>query len=122
MDRVNRYLAGWTAYFRLCTEQGAKLFRVFDAHIRRRIRCIILRQQKRPRFLFRHLRRRHVSWQAAARTAFRSVGPWKKSNLPGMTKAYPNAWFRPRLVSAWTRWQELNPPAPASGQYSLLLS
>jgi group II intron reverse transcriptase/maturase len=122
MDRVNRYLAGWTAYFRLCTEQGAKLFRTFDAHIRRRIRCIILRQQKRPRFLFRHLRRHGASWQAAARTAFRSVGPWKKSNLPGMRQAYPNAWFQTRLVSAWTRWQELNPPAPASGQYSLLLS
>ena len=40
MDRVNRYLAGWAAYFRLCTEQGAKLFRVLYAHIRRWIRCI----------------------------------------------------------------------------------
>jgi RNA-directed DNA polymerase len=120
MDRVNRYLAGWSSYFRLCTEQGAKLFCLFDAHIRRRIRCIILRQQKRPRFLFCHLRRRRVSWRAAARTAFRSVGPWKKSNLPGMTRAYPNAWFSSRLVSAWACWQALNPPPPASWQYSFL--
>lgn len=28
---------------------------VFDAHIRRRVRAIIVRQKKRPHFLFRHL-------------------------------------------------------------------
>ena len=119
VEGVNRYIGGWVAYFRLCSTQGAEVFLLFDAHIRRRIRCIIVRQQKRPRYLFRHLRRRRVSWRAASRTAFRSVGPWKKSNLPGMTRAYPNAWFRARMVSAWDRWQELNPPPPVSGQYRL---
>lgn len=119
MERVSRYLAGWTAYFRLCTKQGAQLFQRFDAHIRRRIRAIIVRQRKRPRYLFRHLRQRGVPAGKAAQTAFRSCGTWKKSNLPAMTKAYPNAWFHERMVLAWRRWQELNRPAPASGQLQL---
>jgi hypothetical protein len=33
---------------------------VIDAHIRRRLRAIMIRQRKRPRFLFRHLRSRGV--------------------------------------------------------------
>lgn len=119
IGRINEYLTGWTGYFRLCTEQGARQFRYFDAHVRRRIRNIILRQQKRPRYLYRHLRRRRVSGRAAALTAFRKVGPWKKSNLPGMTRAYPNAWFHERMVSTWTTWQAYHPPSTVSRQYAL---
>ena len=119
IERLNLYLSGWSAYFRLCTKQGAEVFRRFDAHIRRRIRAIIVRQRKRPRYLYRHLRRRGVTAVAAAGTAFRSRGPWKKSNLPGMRYAYPNAWFHQRLVSTWTRWQTFNRTAPVSGQMTL---
>ncbi|HEX3726349.1 MAG TPA: group II intron maturase-specific domain-containing protein, partial [Pirellulales bacterium] len=39
---LNRYLSGWFGYFRICTEEGAKLFWRFDAHIRRRLRAIIV--------------------------------------------------------------------------------
>jgi hypothetical protein len=39
--------------------------RAVDAHIRRRLRAIIIRQRKRPRFLFRHLRSRGASIKAA---------------------------------------------------------
>ena len=34
-EGLNEYLRGWFAYFRICTQTGADLFRVFDAHIRR---------------------------------------------------------------------------------------
>lgn len=116
---VNRYLSGWTAYFRICTEQGAKRFSGFDSHIRRRIRAVIVSQKKRARYLYRHLLSRGVRAGVAARTAFRQCGIWRKSNLPGMHKAYPNAWFAERMVLAWPRWNELNPPASASGQLEL---
>ena len=55
LDRVNRYLNGWIGYFRLCTHEGASRFGTFDAHTRRRLRAILVRQRKRPRHLFRHL-------------------------------------------------------------------
>lgn len=118
-DQVNQYLRGWLGYFRLCTEKGAKLFKRYDAHIRRRIRAIVIRQKKRPRYLYRHLTARGASNFAAARTSWRSCGVWKKSNLPGMTQAYRNSWFEPRLVSLWSCWHEANTSSEVSGQTTL---
>lgn len=108
--RINQYLKGWSAYFRVCTEEGAVLFARFDAHIRRRIRQIIACQKKRPRFLFRHLLKRGVSRGAAHKAAYCRRGKWNLSNRPGMTRAYPNKWFRGKLVSLATQWILLNPP------------
>ncbi len=119
IGQANRYLQGWVGYFRLCTEEGATLFARYDAHIRRRIRAIIVRQRGRPRYLYRHLVKRGVSRKTAARTAWRSCGIWKKSNLPGVTRAYGNAWFHERLVSLWTSWQNAHPPVTVSGQVFL---
>ncbi len=116
IDRANRYLQGWVGYFRLCTEEGATLFARYDAHIRRRMRAIIVRQRGRPRYLYRHLVSRGASRRSAARAAWRSCGIWKKSNLPGVTLAYGNAWFHERLVSLWTSWQQVDSLVTASGQ------
>lgn len=120
MAGLSRYLDGWMAHYRLCTSEAAPEFGMMDAHIRRRLRAIILRQKKRPRFLFRHLLARKVSQKAAAGTAYCGKGSWPKSNRPAMTKAYPPAWFRDRVVSLKARWQELNPPR-VSDQLTLAL-
>lgn len=117
--RVNEYLRGWIGYFRLCTKKGAELFKRYDAHIRRRIRAIIIRQKKRPRYLFRHLILHGASTYAAARTSWRSCGVWKKSNLPGMTQAYRNAWFETRLLNLWSSWREAHAASAVSGQLTL---
>lgn len=117
MEQMSRYLRGWVAYFRICTEKGARSFRKFDAHSRRRLRVIILRQKgRRARYLYRHLRVRGVPEGAAGRAAFCRCGPWNRSNRPGMTRAYPNAWFHERLVSLWTCWHRWNPPERVSGR------
>ncbi len=119
IEGVSGYLRGWSGYFRLCTREGAELFRRYDAHVRRRIRAIIVSQKKRPRYLYRHLISRGVSRRTAARTAWCDRGSWNKSNRPGMTVAYGNAWFHERMVSLWTKWLEAHPPATASGQLML---
>ena len=74
IGKVNCYLRGWFGYFRLCTEEGISSFEGYDAHIRRRIRALIVRQKKRPRHLYRHLRERGVPEGAAAKTAFQRRG------------------------------------------------
>ena len=119
MKELSRYLNGWVAHFRLCTAEAAKGLRAIDAHIRRRLRAIIIRQRKRPRFLFRHLRSRGVSVKAAAGAGFSGRGRWFCSNHSGLTRAYPPAWFTGRLVSLATRWDELNTHVQASGQLVL---
>lgn len=117
LEKINRYLKGWAGYFvRLSTRESVPLLKRFDAHIRRRIRAIIVKQKKRDRYLYRHLRERGASSKAARKAAFRNCGIWKKSNLPGVTKAYRNAWFYERLVSLWRLWQSMHPAMRASGQ------
>jgi group II intron reverse transcriptase/maturase len=120
MDGLSQYLNGWMTHFRLCTSEAVEDLRVTDAHIRRRIRAIIVRHRKRDRFLYRHLLSKGVSRKAAAGCAYCSKGAWVKSNRPAMTRAYPPAWFTDRLVSLKVRWQELNPPS-VSAQLTLAL-
>jgi hypothetical protein len=63
------------AHYRLCSADAIKALGVLDAHIRR-IRAIIARQKKRPRFLLRHLLA--LGWDdrppPAPRTAVEGLG------------------------------------------------
>ncbi|TWU17460.1 group II intron reverse transcriptase/maturase [Bythopirellula polymerisocia] len=108
-ERTERYLRGWIGYFRLCTEDSLRPLHKFDAHIRRRIRAIIIRQKKRDRYLFRHLQTRGVSRKSAAKTAFTRAGVWRRSVSYGIHQAYSNAWFAERLMPLTDRWHALNP-------------
>lgn len=80
----------------------------FDAHIRRRIRAIIVRQKKTDRILFNHLRAQGVTRETAGKTAFASCGIWRKSNLPGMRLAYRNIWFVGKITNLWREWNRFN--------------
>lgn len=107
VERVNGYLNGWIGYFRLCS--GTSSFSDVDAHIRRRLRALIVRQKKRPRHLFRHLLRRGISRGMAWKTAYGIRGHWKRSSSFGIHKAYGNAWFGERLINLRERWQDFHP-------------
>jgi RNA-directed DNA polymerase len=102
MADLSGYLNGWIAHFRLCTAGAIQALRAIDAHIRRRLGATVICQRKRDRFLFRHLRSRGASVKASAGAALSSRGRWPRSNYPGMTRAYPPAWFTGRLVSLAT--------------------
>lgn len=119
-ERANQYLRGWSGYFRLCTRRGTFYFEQFDAHLRRRIRTIIVRQKKKPATLFRHLKARGVSKKAAAAIAWSSRGLWHKSRSKGMELAYPNRWFKGRLTSLVDEWRRANQPPTVTGQQLVL--
>ena len=110
MEGVSRYLTGWISHFRLCTPEAVQGLGALDAHVRRRVRAIIVRQRKRPRFLLRHLKAKGVSAKAAASCAYCGKGAWVKSNSPAMQKAYPPSWFDGRMGSLKAMWKGLNPP------------
>ena len=120
IEKLNSYLRGWFGYFRLCTEEGISSFGTFDAHIRRRIRAVIVRQKKRPRHLHRHLLARGVPGGPAAKTAFQRRGIWHRSASYGMHKAYPNVWFADRLMSLKEECQKLHLPEQVSYKQGLL--
>ena len=73
IEKVNSYLRGWFGYFRLCTKEGITPLHKFDAHIRRRIRALIIRQKKRPRHLYRHLLARGVPGGPQRKLPFNDV-------------------------------------------------
>ena len=120
MDRLSQYLTGWITHYRLCTPEAVRGLGAVDAHIRRRIRAIIVRQKKRRRFLYRHLKAKGASHRAAFGCAYSGKRAWVKSNLPAMTRAYPPSWFNGRMASLKVLWHRLNPPR-ASAQLSLEL-
>jgi RNA-directed DNA polymerase len=57
--RVNGYLRGWIEFFRICTYAELRTLQGFDAHIRRRLRAILLKQwgSCSLRLIIRHLLR-----------------------------------------------------------------
>jgi RNA-directed DNA polymerase len=117
IEGLNTYLRGWSGFFRICTEENVRRLRRWDAHIRRRLRVIVILQKKRPRYLSRHLQQRGASVRSAMHTANCRRGVWHRSHTYGIEAAYPNAWFHERLVSLGTTWENLNPlPKLASGQ------
>jgi len=107
---ISRYLTGWISHFRLCTPEAVQGLGVIDAHVRRRVRAIIVRQRKRPSFLYRHLKAKGVRASTAAGCAYCGKGAWVKSNHGAMTRAYPPAWFAERMASLKTLWRDIQPP------------
>ncbi len=124
MEQVSTYVRGWAGYFRLCTRRGAAALQEYDAHIRRRVRAIVITQRKRARYLYRHLRERGVSVRGAATTAYSSRAVWNRSLRYGIHKAYNLVWFAARMESLWDRWLHFNPPPgtpeASTGQLRLL--
>ena len=108
-DGVSAFVRSWLGYFRLCTVEGANELLRHDAHIRRRIRAIIVAQKKTQRNLYRHLRNKGISHRAASGAAWCSPSIWKRSIRNGMHSAYPNVWFHERMASLWRTWNSLNP-------------
>jgi group II intron reverse transcriptase/maturase len=120
---LNIYIQGWGAYFRLCDQEGTRNWQAIDAHVRRRIRAIVIRQQKRPRHLFRHLVREGASQGPAARTAWSSRGAWHKSARFGTHQAYSMAWFGQNLKSLIGEWAKHNlPRIPAASEAQLMFA
>lgn len=99
LRRLNTYLRGWMNYFKLCTRVTLRTLKYSDAHIRRRLRAIIVRQKKNPKHLFRHLLRRGTHRGRAWKTAYSRRGVWWQSRSGGMNTGYPNSWFADRLES-----------------------
>src|SRR5437879_2098802 len=61
----------------------------------------------------------HTRPKQASGAAYSRRGIWHRSNRPGMTKAYPNAWFVPHWTSLYDLWCRANPPEQVSDQLTL---
>jgi group II intron reverse transcriptase/maturase len=115
---VNAYLCGWFGYFGICTAGVKRDLLATDAHIRRRLRAIQLKQWKCKRTIATKLTKLGISKRAAWREAYedrRSL--WALSHSPAVHRGLRNAYFADRgLVSLAEQWRLQNQPIAAPGQ------
>jgi group II intron reverse transcriptase/maturase len=101
ITRVNEYLEGWSGFFGICTSGIERVLQGADAHIRRRLRAIVLRHWKTKRTIARRLIRLGVRRSTAWRRVYEgSKSIWALSHDPAVDRALRNAYFAERgLVS-----------------------
>jgi group II intron reverse transcriptase/maturase len=113
---INGYLIGWSGFFRVCTSGVERVIQGADAHIRRRLRAVILKQWKTKATTVHRL----ISLGVSRKTAWRRVyegrkSIWALSHDPAADRGLRNAFFAQRgLVSLLERfkaaWEAIKAP------------
>jgi len=91
IENFNRWYRGWSSYFEMT--QYPNQFATLEAHARRRIRAILIRNKKRKRHLVRALEKAGVRRHTAQKVVYSNKGWWALSNTFPVTRMYPNRWF-----------------------------
>jgi group II intron reverse transcriptase/maturase len=98
IDDLNPVLRGWAAYFKLTETKQA--LEDLDGWLRRKLRCVLWRQWKRPYTRAKNLMKAGLTEERAFRSAFNQRGPWWNSGASHMNAAFPKSFFdRLSLVS-----------------------
>ncbi|GIW80393.1 MAG: hypothetical protein KatS3mg105_2200 [Gemmatales bacterium] len=88
---VADYFHGWVTYFRLAG--GKSPFTALDGWIRRKLRCVRLKQRKRAKSIAAFLQSLGVSWNRSWTTAACGKGWWRMSDTPAAQQGMNNQWF-----------------------------
>jgi RNA-directed DNA polymerase len=91
IGEVNAYLTGWVTYFRHARSHSE--LRGLDGWLRRKLRCVRLKQCKQPKGLRRFLNQHGVSPRQARELASSGRGWWCLANSPQAKIAMNLAWF-----------------------------
>jgi RNA-directed DNA polymerase len=88
---LNSFLTGWVTYFRsaACKSHLTEL----DGWIRRKLRCVRLKQCKRTKPIMDFLHGLGVPLRNAWLTALSGKGWWRLAGSPSVTHAMHNQWF-----------------------------
>jgi RNA-directed DNA polymerase len=89
--KLNQSLRGWITYFRL--DGRVRLFQDLDSWIRRRLRCLRLKQRKRSYSIAKWLITLGVDAYHSWCIAKSSKGWWRLSKTEQLHKSLNNAWF-----------------------------
>ena len=91
IEALNPVLRGWTSYFRLTEVKG--VLEDLDGWIRRKLRCLLWRQWKRPATRNKRLQARGLDPTRAWKSASNGRGPWWNAGASHMNAAYPKRYF-----------------------------
>ena len=108
IGELNSYLTGWVTYFRYAACKGH--LQRLDEWIRRKLRCVRLKQRKRTKSIADFLESLGVPEWSAWILALSGKGWWRKAGAPQANQAMSIAWFKAQgLVSLSERYAELQP-------------
>lgn len=84
-------IRGWLNYYRYAAVKG--IFEELDQWLRRKLRCILWRQWKRPWTRAKRLMQRGLAKAHALRSAYNGRGPWWNAGASHMHLAFPASYF-----------------------------
>ena len=91
IEQTNAFTTGWVTYYRHARAQ--RPLRATDSWLRRKLRCVRLKQCKRPMTVATFLRENGVpEWQAWI-LALSGKGWWRMAGSPQAAHGMRNAWF-----------------------------
>ena len=92
IEELKPILRGWIAYYKLSETRG--VIEELDGWIRRKLRCILWRQWKKPKTRRRELQRRGLTHDHAVKCAGNGRGPWWNAGAAHMNLAVPKRWLQ----------------------------
>ena len=97
IHQINGWLRGWHQFFGIAAASEQYTLRALDAHIRRRLRAIVLKHWRRPRTIARNLVKLGVPRQSAWGQVYAGRrSTWALSHAPAVDKAMPVKYFTAR--------------------------
>ena len=92
--QINAYVGGWMGFFGICTAEVERTLSRLDAHLRRRLRAVKLKQYKRKRTIARKL----IQFGVSRKTVWGNVysgrkSLWALSHTWAVDKALKNSYW-----------------------------
>ena len=100
VTELNALIRGWVAYFRLA--KAARTMRNLDRWLRRKFRCLKLKQCKRAVGIARFLQERGVERNAAWKLGGSGKGWWRIALSPQAHRAMGKKWFEEIGLAGFT--------------------
>lgn len=106
IGELNSFTTGWVTYFRYAGAKG--ILTELDKWLRRKLRCVRLKQRKRAVSIASFLQQLGVPKDRSWTTAACGKGWWRMSHTPAAQQAMTIRWFQVQgLASLATRYLEL---------------
>jgi RNA-directed DNA polymerase len=103
---LNSFLRGWVAYFRYA--KAKSVLSQLGSWVRRKLRCVRLKQRKRAKSITDFLHGLGVPWDRCWMTAASGKGWWRMAHTPAAQEGMNNAWFQAQgLVDPLVRYLQL---------------
>jgi RNA-directed DNA polymerase len=110
LHEIKRYVDGWLSHFWVCTHAVKTTLAGIDAHLRRRLRALLLRHWRRKPTMVRRLVRLGVKKATARKAIYQGRRAWwDLSHAPAVERGLSNAYLAKRgLTSIAERWHQLH--------------